>query len=338
MFIQKCNTCNTKYINSKCVNTIGLKPTGNKCTKVKAKGNCRGVLLDTILDWDDALPQEDMSKSELNCKQADLCICLGTSLQIMPVGNYPLLTKKNNGKIVIVNLQPTRIDNKADLVINAKIDLVFQILFDKHFKTELIKQTNSLDLNIEIKNKLTLHYSFTDCSSKNKKIINKMLEPHLILLLSGKRKSGKDYVTNKLIDCLQNESDSFNISVVTLSAPLKELYAQEHQLDYGRLLDSSGYKEQYRLDMIKWSDLKRDQDPFIFCRKAVEQAQLKLLETKFNVWIVSDMRRKTDLRYFQELYPNQVKTVRVIADESTRVRRNWIFTNGNYRFIISAFF
>ena len=56
MFIEKCNACNTKYINSKCVNTIGLKPTGKKCSKQKAKGTCRGDLHDTILDWDDALP------------------------------------------------------------------------------------------------------------------------------------------------------------------------------------------------------------------------------------------------------------------------------------------
>ena len=56
MFIEKCNACNTKYINNKCVNTIGLKPTGNKCRKQKAKGSCRGDLCDTILDWDDSLP------------------------------------------------------------------------------------------------------------------------------------------------------------------------------------------------------------------------------------------------------------------------------------------
>ena len=56
MFIEKCNVCNTKYINNKCVNTIGLKPTGKKCNKVKNKGTCRGELHDTILDWDDSLP------------------------------------------------------------------------------------------------------------------------------------------------------------------------------------------------------------------------------------------------------------------------------------------
>lgn len=56
MFIEKCNACNTKYINRKCVDKIGLKSTGKKCTREKPKGVCRGELHDTILDWDDELP------------------------------------------------------------------------------------------------------------------------------------------------------------------------------------------------------------------------------------------------------------------------------------------
>ncbi len=42
-------------------------------------------------------------------RQADLCICLGTTLQILPSGKIPLLAKKGkSGKLVICNLQPTQ--------------------------------------------------------------------------------------------------------------------------------------------------------------------------------------------------------------------------------------
>ena len=58
---------------------------------------------------------------------ADLSLCLGTSLQIIPSGNIPLLTKKNKlGKLVIVNLQPTKHDKKAHLKISGYVDKVME--------------------------------------------------------------------------------------------------------------------------------------------------------------------------------------------------------------------
>jgi thiamine pyrophosphate-dependent acetolactate synthase large subunit-like protein len=109
-----------------------------------------GELHDTVLDWEDSLPSEEMIKSELNCKQADLILCLGTTLQILPVGGYPLLAKKNNGKIVIVNLQETRIDNRADLIINSKLDLVFQMLMENFFAEEIPRIEGYLSKSIQI--------------------------------------------------------------------------------------------------------------------------------------------------------------------------------------------
>lgn len=45
---------------------------------------------------------------QIHLREADLAICLGTSLQIQPSGNLPVLTVKSGGKLVVVNLQKTR--------------------------------------------------------------------------------------------------------------------------------------------------------------------------------------------------------------------------------------
>ena len=166
-------------------------------------------------------------------------------------------------------------------------------------------------------------------------IKNEPNQPDLVLVLNGKRKSGKDYVYKKLIEHLQNQKpDVFNFKIITLSAPLKQMYAQENELNYERLLDSSDYKETYRLDMIKWSDSKREQNPFIFCQKAIEQPLEQVClndkSNQLNVWIVSDARRKTDLNFFSENFPSQIKTVQIHAEDFVRQERNWIFTEGTF--------
>lgn len=53
-------------------------------------------------------------------------IALGTTLQINPSGTLPLKNQKYDGKIVICNLQPTKYDKKADLVISTYVDDVME--------------------------------------------------------------------------------------------------------------------------------------------------------------------------------------------------------------------
>ena len=67
----------------------------------------------------------------VNYRKGDVCLCLGTSLQIVPCGKMPLLTKKNGGKIVIVNLQPTKQDKHAFLKIHTYVDTVMTQLCTK---------------------------------------------------------------------------------------------------------------------------------------------------------------------------------------------------------------
>ena len=62
--------------------------------------------------------------------------------------------------------------------------------------------------------------------------------------------------------------------------------------DYEKLMSSDGYKEKYRKDMIRWSEEIRDKDHGYFCRAAIEF----YAAADKSAWIVSDCRRKSDLR------------------------------------------
>lgn len=139
--------------------------------------------------------------------------------------------------------------------------------------------------------------------------------PTVVLLFSGKRKSGKDYVVTKLTEVLGD----MNCEVLRLSGPLKKQYAVENNLDFEKLLDSSCYKEQFRSAMISWGEAKRREDPDFFCKLATREASRP-------IWIISDVRRKTDLAYFTARY--KTTHVRVTASEGTRTTRGWSFVSG----------
>lgn len=121
-FSERCPRCKKEHIRDFEIETVGFKPTGRKCSSE----GCSGRLKDHILDWEDALPEDELEASENAASTADLAICLGTSLQITPACNLPLRTPKAGGKLVIINLQATPKDKKASLVIHGKADEVMR--------------------------------------------------------------------------------------------------------------------------------------------------------------------------------------------------------------------
>ncbi|XP_064608717.1 phosphomevalonate kinase-like [Liolophura sinensis] len=144
-------------------------------------------------------------------------------------------------------------------------------------------------------------------------------KPQVIFVFSGKRKTGKDFIT----DLLRNRLKDERCAILRLSGPLKEQYAKDRDLDFQKLLDASSYKEKYRADMIVWGEEKRKQDPGYFCRLATSGKG-----SEKPVWIISDARRKTDVDYFREHYPKETVTVRITADLAVREKRDFVFTAG----------
>uniref|UniRef100_A0A8R1YWL5 Phosphomevalonate kinase n=1 Tax=Pristionchus pacificus TaxID=54126 RepID=A0A8R1YWL5_PRIPA len=169
------------------------------------------------------------------------------------------------------------------------------------------------------------------------KYIHRMaVDTRILLLISGKRKSGKDFFSNLLMERL---STKWKTVVVGLSHSLKEEYASinvlnllrirkyRHSviierltgLNYSELITSGDYKERYRREMIKWGEEIRKADPAYFVRKALSSA------SDADVVIVSDCRRKSDMENMEE---NRRVTVRVSSLLSSRLSRGFIFKEG----------
>lgn len=130
IFTEKCEDCGEEYFRDYDIGGVSFQKTGRFCEK-KLKNNdgtCGGCLRDTVLDWEDDLPQKDWVRAQEECMQSDLVLALGTSLRIEPAGSLPTLADK----FVIVNKQVTPYDNheQAVLKIRADVDYVFERIMD----------------------------------------------------------------------------------------------------------------------------------------------------------------------------------------------------------------
>ncbi|XP_070511868.1 NAD-dependent protein deacetylase Sirt6 isoform X2 [Cardiocondyla obscurior] len=145
MFTEQCDKCGRQFIRNFATKSVGKKSLDTVCRSEQIGGRpCRGRMHDTILDWEHNLPDSDLTLSDLHSSVADLSICLGTTLQIIPSGNLPLYTKKYGGRLVICNLQPTKHDKKADLIINGNVDEIVVAVMKK-LGLEIPEYESSMD-------------------------------------------------------------------------------------------------------------------------------------------------------------------------------------------------
>ncbi len=198
--------------------------------------------------------------------KADLCLCLGTSLQIRPCRDLPRKTKKNGGKIVIVNLQKTSLDSLANLIIHERCDRVMKYILDK------------------------LHLNFDEQSSQIS-LINPSKYSHVkkVILLSGKSKSGKDYLGKYL----------------TGNLPSLLLHIKRH--------GDENPSDNLGQNMI--------QDPTLFCRRMIEANDQLCLS--YPIWIINDVKYPIEIEFFKKIFDDRVLLVRIEASNETRQKRGW---------------
>lgn len=107
---------------------------GAKCPADHFTGrfcSCGGRLLNSTIDFGQSLPEVPLERARQNSRAADLHLALGSSLRVQPACDQPATTANKGGKLVIVNLQKTPLDDLATLRIFAKTDTVMDMLMSR---------------------------------------------------------------------------------------------------------------------------------------------------------------------------------------------------------------
>jgi len=81
---------------------------------------CNGILKPDIVFFGEPLPEKTLSEAVKRAGSCDLLIVVGSTLTVYPAAYVPEYALDAGARLVIVNLSPTPLDKKADVLVRAK--------------------------------------------------------------------------------------------------------------------------------------------------------------------------------------------------------------------------
>ncbi len=83
--------------------------------------SCSGILKPDVILIGEQLPVNVFIEARKLSRTCDVMLVAGTSLEIAPAGDLPRMAVESGAKLIIVNDEPTHLDNVADIVIRADV-------------------------------------------------------------------------------------------------------------------------------------------------------------------------------------------------------------------------
>lgn len=81
---------------------------------------CGGIIKSATVSFGQPMPAFAMRAAEAATLACDLFVVVGSSLQVYPAAGFPELARNNGARLLIVNREPTPLDDVADLVLHAE--------------------------------------------------------------------------------------------------------------------------------------------------------------------------------------------------------------------------
>jgi NAD-dependent deacetylase len=76
------------------------------------------------------LPLQVMTAARQDARACDVMLVAGSSLEVEPAAGLPLVALGQGARLVIVNYQPTYLDERADVLIHADVAQVLPQIAD----------------------------------------------------------------------------------------------------------------------------------------------------------------------------------------------------------------
>lgn len=86
--------------------------------------DCGGFLKAATILFGQRVPEAELTRAKELAVSCDLFLVVGSSLKVTPAATLPRMALNNNVPVIIINLQPTPLDDYADVVIHEKAGTV----------------------------------------------------------------------------------------------------------------------------------------------------------------------------------------------------------------------
>lgn len=81
---------------------------------------CGGILKLTAVMFGEPLPADALEEAFRAAREADLCLVVGSSLQVYPAAEVPFRAATRGASLIVVNDEPTPLDHLAQVVLRGK--------------------------------------------------------------------------------------------------------------------------------------------------------------------------------------------------------------------------
>lgn len=83
--------------------------------------SCGGILKSATISFGQALVPDDLVRADVAARECDLLLALGTTLAVFPIADVVPLAASHGARVVIVNQEPTAMDDLADAVLRGDL-------------------------------------------------------------------------------------------------------------------------------------------------------------------------------------------------------------------------
>jgi len=90
--------------------------------------SCGGILKSATISFGQNLVAEDLARAERAAKSCDLLLAVGSTLSVFPIAGVVPVAKRAGARVVILNAEPTEMDELADAVIRGAIGQILPVL------------------------------------------------------------------------------------------------------------------------------------------------------------------------------------------------------------------